>query len=255
MKSTQIQISCGERKNFKSEILKKFNISTNVIASSYQRSLTKKTLGLQKIMIDLFAEKNIINIGDYKLLEGVSWIHKSFDFEKYFAKDKDEQKVMILHVLNEAILQMCDKFELDKTPFINAYNKVVENNYKNQYVFNKLTLSKNRKHKAGIEINMTEQGAGINIIFTDKNEKILKRKEIFRTQPHYYFIYQVIYSGKWLDNNKYIASSKNKNVNFIASIDSDEIEIDIRPKEKKKEILEKLNSFSFFNSKNQKIEN
>ncbi len=144
-------------------------------------------------------------------------------------------------------MQKCGKFQLDKAPFSNAYDKVIENNYQNQFIFNKLTFSKNRKHKAGIEINMTEEGAAINIIFTDKNENVLTRREVFRTQPHYFFVYQVIHSGKWLDNDKYIVSSKNKSVNFIASINSNKIETDIRPKEKLKEIKEKLRELKIKN--------
>ncbi len=241
MKTTQIQISCGERKDFNIEIRKQFNIEAGITAFLYQRNITKKIKGLQKITIDLIKEKNITSIGNYKELEGVTWIFKSFDLKKYFGKTDKEQKIMILEILHNIILQMCEKFKIDKIPFVNAYEKVIENNYKNQYIFNRLTFSRNRKYKAGIEINMTKNGTKINILFTDKNENILKRNEIFKTFSHYYFVHQIIYSGKWLDNQKYIASSRNKNVNFIASINSLKTELKIKPKEKEKEILEKLN--------------
>ena len=244
MNKIQIQIGVSQRCNITTK-RKQFNSQANVMAFLYQRFITEKTKGLQKITLELFDTKKELNIGDFSKTISVCVIDRTFDFKNYFSKEKQEQKKMILFALHDSVLQMCKKFALDKTPFINAYDKVIENNYKNQYIFNKLTLSKNRKHKAGIEINMTEKGADINIIFTDKNETFIKRETIFRTQPHYFFVYQIIHSGRWIDNDKYIASSKNKNVNFIASIDSDNVEIDIQPKEKEKEILEKLNKLRF----------
>ncbi len=245
MNLIQIQISCGERSNFSSKICKTFNSQANPIAFLYQRFVEKRTVGLSKITVDLVNEKNTIHVGNYKELERVSWIHISFNYKKYFTKSSIEQRKMIIEVAHQAILQMCNKFNLDKTPFINAYNKVIENNYTNKYYLKKLTLSKNRQHKAGIEIDMTENGTDINIVFTDKNENVITRKSVFKTHSHFYFIYQLINSGKWVSNEKYMASSKKKNVNFIASINSNEIELDIKPKEKENEIMAKLNELRY----------
>ena len=224
--------------------LKKFNLFANIIASSYQHFFTTKISGLSKVAIDLYQHKIPLRICDYKQTDKVCVIFRTFDFTDFLKKDKSKRQREILEILQDSLIKMCEKFQLDKTPFINAKNKVIESNYKNQFLFNKLTLSKNRKHKAGIEINMTEAGAAINILFTDKNEKIITRKEVFRTQAHYYFVYQIVSSGKWLNNEQYIVSSKNKNVNFVASINSDEVRIDIQPKEKEAEIREKLNTLT-----------
>ncbi len=220
---------------------KKFNVFSNIMASLYQRFFTGNIRGLFKIAIDLYQHKIPMKICNYKENGGVCVIFRSFDFNNFIRKDKNSKQKEILEILQNSVIKMCEKFKIDKIPFVNAYEKVIENNYKNQYIFNRLTFSRNRKYKAGIEINMTKNGTKINILFTDKNENILKRNEIFKTFSHYYFVHQIIYSGKWLDNQKYIASSRNKNINFIASINSPKTELKIKPKEKEKEILEKLN--------------
>lgn len=244
MMNIQIQIGVSQRCKMNTRRLE-FNSQANAVSFLYQKFVNKRTLGLSKITVELFNKENILEIGNFRESIAVCLIDKSFDYKKYFTKSSIEQRKMIIEVAHQAILQMCNKFNLDKTPFINAYNKVIENNYTNKYYLKKLTLSKNRQHKAGIEIDMTENGTDINIVFTDKNENVITRKSVFKTHSHFYFIYQLINSGKWVSNEKYMASSKKKNVNFIASINSNEIELDIKPKEKENEIMAKLNELRY----------
>ena len=244
MNKIQIQVSVSQRDRSDAD-RKSFNINANIVAFMYQRHIGQRVKGLRKITLELFAEENVFFISDFQQTLSVCVIDISFNFKEYFEKNKREQTETILETLHASVLKMCEKFDLDKAPFATAYEKVIESNYTNRYITNRLTLSRNRKHKAGVEINMTEQGAEISVVFTDKEGNILQRREVFRTQPHYFFVYQVIYSGKWLDNNRYVASSKNKSVNFIADINSEELVIDLQPKEREKEIREKLEMVRF----------
>ena len=95
-------------------------------------------------------------------------------------------------------------------------------------------MNKIRKNKAAIEIDMTEAGASINVLFTDKNGTPAKRHEVFRTQPHYMFIQQVTKSGKWIDNERYAIFSPQGVVSWVASLNNNEVETIINSPNKEK---------------------
>ncbi len=83
---------------------------------------------------------------------------------------------------------------------------IKELNYINKFIHGKLTFSRNRKHKTGIEIEVNEKAATISVLFTDVNEKPLKKVDVLKTRPHFMYIYQVIQKGKWLSTSEYQVS-------------------------------------------------
>jgi len=219
-----------------------FNILCGVIAQTYSIYQYSKIEGLNKVFINLTDNPEIRDIVyDFKGFFGVCHIDRIFNFNKHFEKPLKLRKKEILDTLHHSILMMCDKFNFDKTPFDTAYQKVIENNFEYRNVMNKMASAKNRQHKAGIEVDLKEDGAQINVLFTNKNSQPVVRRELIKLKADYYFINQLINKGKWLDNERYMVSDKNEVANFIAQLNSDKVELQICPRNTTTEqVLERI---------------
>ncbi len=224
------------------EIQQKFNTETNVISSLFDYCFNKHIIGLVKIRIELSRKKNINNV--FPIRDKICHIEKTFDFDNYFAQNKLERRKIILETMYESIKDMCQKLNYDLEPFTIAYEKVKDLDYINKFVYKKLTFSRNRKNKAGIEIETNEDAATISVLFTDRNEKPMQKVEILKTLPHDMFIYRAVHKGKWISPNEYQVSDRSGQVNFIADL-LGESTIKYVPKnsaeEKLKEAVNELN--------------
>ena len=218
--------------------LKAFNLFANVISASYQVFLKFDIKEIKKIAIDLTNREIENEVG---IFEKTCLIFRRFNFKDYFAKPFTVRQMEILDTLQDSVMLMCDKYGFDKQPFTDAYKKVIEANFEHKVLFNKLSLAKDRRHRAAIEIDLQEDGARVYVLFTDKSCAELVRREVFRMKPNYYFINQLIHKGKWLDNKRYAVSDRNEIVNFVAQPDSENVELDIRPVNMShEEIMKKL---------------
>ncbi len=197
---------------------KRLNLDANTISSLFDRCLNRHYNGIYKIRIELSDEKKHYIFSEPSKISAFCHITKYFDFDNYFAQNKIERRKIILETLYDSIKDMCQKLSLDLNPFTKAYEKIKELNYINKLMFKKLTFSRNRKHKAGIEIETNEDAATISVPITDSNEKIVQKVEILKTIPHDMFIYSAIHKGKWISLNEYQVSDSSGQIKFIANL-------------------------------------
>ncbi len=223
---------------------KKFNIGANAISSLFDRCLNKQYKGLVKILIEL-TDKNIYYTFDKpSKVSPFCHIVQSFNFSYYFAQNKLERRKIILETLYDSIKKMCQQLNYDLEPFTKAYQKVKELNYINKYIHGKMIFAKNRKHKAGIEIEVNEDVATISTLFTDKNNKPLLKLGLLKTLPHYMFIYRIIHKGKWISTSEYQVSDRSGQINFVAKLSGDSTLI-LNPKNStEKELYNILNKYN-----------
>ncbi len=240
MKTTEIQIGANENCTFD---IKKFNTSTGIISASYQHYLQFENKFLKQISVDLYYREIDLDISKFENSKNAYAIVISrwLDWEQHFAKPVAAQKLEILDTLQDSMMLMCDKYGFDKIPFELAYQRVIEKNFEHRELLNKFTWAKDRQHRAAIEIDLQEDGARVNVLIINKQNIEIAKREVVRLKPHYYFIHQLIYKGKWLDNQKYIVSNKNEVVNFVVNLNSEKVELDIRSvKMSREEVLKKL---------------
>ena len=232
MRRIFIQIAIHREQSFD---IRPFNRMSGIIAATYELNLDFRHKGLHKITIDLNTG-NLEEMGawDYTDAEGVFVLFRHFDFNNHFEKNFNERKLEILDTLQDSMMIMCKRYNFDRQPFVDAYNAVIEKNLEHKELYNRLTLNKNRKNKAAIEINMNEAGASINVLFTDKNGTPTLRNEVFRTQPHYMFVQQIAKSGKWIDNEHYAIFSPQGVVSWVASLNNNTVETIINSPNKEK---------------------
>ncbi len=223
--NTEIEVVYSKRINHEMNIKAissvdnmKFNQEINSIVLFFGRLILHKLNDLDKIRIEFFETSGIFDIKAPIEISKICHIYKTFDFENYFAQNKLERRKIILETMYESIKDMCQKLNYDLEPFTIAYEKVKDLDYINKFVYKKLTFSRNRKNKAGIEIETNEDAATISVLFTDRNEKPMQKVEILKTLPHDMFIYRAIHKGKWISPNEYQVSDSSGQVNFIANL-------------------------------------
>ncbi len=100
-----------------------FNGSTQSVTIEYMRNFKAKINGIKKFVANLSTEREYIFSPPVKMFPIVT-ITKKFDFASYWSATENERKKTILETLQESVLDMCEKMELDKTPFEKAYQEV-----------------------------------------------------------------------------------------------------------------------------------
>ncbi|EFS04329.1 conserved hypothetical protein [Listeria seeligeri FSL S4-171] len=133
-----------------------------------------------------------------------------FDLNKFNDQTDLEKKQIILELLHLGAMKACHNLDLDKTSFIEAYAKVKELGYQNNYYYQKPKASPNRKQKAQIYIEHGLYKADIYIVIFNKEKQIKKKELIISDLPNPAVFSQHLGKIKWLDNNHLILEHKQR---------------------------------------------
>jgi len=98
-----------------------FNMSTHEVSINYEKTLNLHIPNIEKMKIKLSEDRGYIFTPPSEMFPFVI-ISKNFD--SYWTATETERKKTILETLQESVLDMCQKLELDKTPFEKAYQAV-----------------------------------------------------------------------------------------------------------------------------------
>ncbi len=246
-----IETGCAYNVKFTMDLVREFNGSAYPVTDLYYRCLGMKIKGLVKYRIDLHDEPNIFKVHLPDNYTKIAHYHTTFDFAHYFAQPKPERRKIILETLHEAVVALCEKAGYDLAPFTAAYQKVKELNYENRHNLSKPKASPNRQNKATIQVEVTEEAATISVEFQTPATKGEQENEcqqhplgrgaivqIARTKPHFFFIQQLVHSGKWTDNEKFTVSNKSAEINFVISLKNNTVNVHFEPKTKTVEQLQ-----------------
>ncbi len=100
-----------------------FNRSTHQVTDLYAKALNLSVKGINKISIELSETKEFTFTPPSKMFPFVL-INKKFDFDTYWSLNEQDRKLRILEILQESVVEMCSKLNLDVSPFELAYQKV-----------------------------------------------------------------------------------------------------------------------------------
>src|SRR5690606_15769545 len=114
-----------------------------------------KITGVRKIAITLTLEKdkNLI-LEPIKGFSPVVNITKTFDFRLFNTLADEEQNENLLSVIEHCLRDAAEKFGWTEKPFREIASIVRELGFKHSYLEWKLKSSKDKKHKAGVQVNM-----------------------------------------------------------------------------------------------------
>ncbi|TAJ11911.1 hypothetical protein DMA11_14925 [Marinilabiliaceae bacterium JC017] len=217
----------------KGEEAKAFTVKQNVVSDLYVTYLDNyKPPKTSRISVELSHEDHIRGYFGSILL-----VNAQFNKLKYWNLNEDEKNLLILNTIHRISIQCAKKYGWNIEVFNSAYEKIIEKNF----VFEIETLkktSKDRKNKASILVEKNEKIAAISAVFYDKNEEKEKTIKLIDTFQWAGFHIPIIRKFKWFDKEYFGLNLYYGELVIKASILSNEVIIEVNPKQSTKEEIE-----------------
>jgi hypothetical protein len=178
---------------------KKWGTSTNFLAILYFACLPRvETSGISKVIIQankILPAKKLENMVD------VLQLNKLFDFEAYFAADKETKKRIALEFLQDGLLEVATIRGWNTNPFHEAYKAVLAKNFVNYCSWTKPVTSPDRKYKAEVWCNYDSDKAEIFISIYHRKELVSKTL-VTTVEPGDVWIRRATAKLEWISVNK-----------------------------------------------------
>ncbi len=217
----------------RSEYSRKFTLKQNMVSDLYIQYLGGyKPPKTSRVSVELCESDCIIGY-----FGSILSVNVKFDKDHYWTLNDNEQKKEILDTVHRVAMLCSEKYEWDKKVFLNAYEQVLKSNFKYEFE-GKIKNSRDRNHKAAIQIKKDESATHISVVFYDKSNKQIKNVELFKTYQHEIFYGSIIKKNKWFNNREFGVYNSDEEIIIKASLDNDKSEVIIEPKIHKKEHLE-----------------
>lgn len=201
---------------------KVFREKSRIIEDIINRNLALRKVkisGVKKMTITLTLEKDRDFImAPIKGFSPVINITKTFDFNLFNSSTSEKQNEIILSVIDASVNEAARKFGWHKKPLEEIINTVRELDFKHSYLEWKLKLSKDRKYKAGIQVDMLPEGATISIVFYSYDDLLIRTVSLIDLRPDRYFVTALMGECKWISNTEFELVDKKKEIHFKASL-------------------------------------
>ncbi|UII33637.1 hypothetical protein LVD17_07365 [Fulvivirga ulvae] len=189
----------------------KFNRGTLCVQDLYYRNLTPiKTNKIHKISIHLYdSDIDVERLNEFNVRMNKSFslidiikINHYFDFDQYFNQPIEIQKRIILDLLYEDSINVCEAENWDSTNFKLAYEACLEQDLKNAFYDKEKAWNRNRSMYVNLKVIFeTDILRGIVEVYR-KDGSLVLEKELFAVEPmqiqHPFFA-----KVKWLSRNKF----------------------------------------------------
>lgn len=173
-----------------------FRKQTRCISALYGRTLVKyKTQECWKVLIrcvEETGESKISTVG------GVCEVRVDFNMKNFFSANEYEKKKYALEVLKKGIDIVVKEKQWDKSVFDDAYNKVIELDYVNNWVWKKSLKSPTKEYIAEVFCEHNVESFDISLIIKLPNGNEVKRVKIISETPHEFVYSNHLGQLKWL---------------------------------------------------------
>ena len=132
-----------------------------------------------------------------------------------FAKLSDyDKKKMSLELLMTGVRHAAYSQNWDIAPFENTYLKILDAEYKNEWIWKKSVKSPNKQAIAYVLLQHEVKCIDIYIVISDKKGNEVFRKKIMTEVPDEWIYAQHLGEIKWIDDNKVALINKNNDNNW-----------------------------------------
>lgn len=199
----------GTKEDYEASWKKKriqFRDEIRCIASLFEQNFQKyKTDDSWKVLVNCL---NTVEDNDVKCVGGVTEVGVDFKIDYYFGLISLEKKKLILSALKRGIDIIVDKKGWDKTPFEEAYQKVIDCNYENHWIWQKPKKSPDRKHIAEVYCEHDIDKFQANIIIKNKTGEVIKSKKIIEERSNEWAFHKYFGQLKWITSKEVALISK-----------------------------------------------
>lgn len=215
------------------EAAKKFTLKQNVVSDLYVQYLNGfKPPKTSRISVEL-TDKNQIR----GYFGSILTVDAQFDKDNFWKLSDKKQNEAILETVHHVALLCADKYEWDKKVFNEAYRKVLQTDFKYK-IEGKKKSSRDRTHKAAVQIEKDETCTTISAVFYDQSDNKLKTVELLRSFQHIMFYGGIVKDYKWFSNSEFGLFALNEELIIRASLDEVDSKIIINPIDTSKEEIE-----------------
>ncbi len=236
-----VEIVCYYRSTISSDNKKEFNLMANLIVSFYNEHIKRiRIKGLRKIRIDLSTNKEDSHFMPYFTGQPVCSLVNSYNFDNYFNKSTTiEKRHEILMQIRINVDIVCDKLNLDKEPFENAYKLVLARLSEDLLLEKKINIieSKDKKFKAGIKVVLQTESLSLSVFFYNTNGDFEKEIEVIKILPNFYFLKLLLGQFTWLNEHEVQISNETSEIIFTISHSTGKVDVSINPNESSEDKL------------------
>jgi hypothetical protein len=181
------------------DIIALFNKQTRYIVSLYCRFFQKyKTEDCKMIIINLMKQ-----ITDTRIIncDGMYEIQIQYDYNDFFKLSENNKKKKILDLLKEGIDKIIKEKQWDRNAFDEAYKKVIEVDYVNEWYYKKALRSPTKEYKAAVFCEHKKDVFDITIIIMNKKGEEIKRKKVLSLPPREVVFDYYLGKLKWISDD------------------------------------------------------
>ncbi|PEY99127.1 hypothetical protein CN326_23440 [Bacillus sp. AFS018417] len=194
----------------------KFRDEVRCVAELYLYHLGKyKTIETKKLMINCVEKivgPQILNV------DGFTDVQVVFEIENYFSLSNYEKKRLILEKIREGVSLVVKKFNWDYSIFEQAYNKVIEEDYQNQYIW-KQKVSPKRKYIGEVFCQHDIEEFSIYMVIKDYNDKKeIKRVFLQSDRPNEFAFVKHLGKLEWLSQDEIVLINKSGKNQWVVKI-------------------------------------
>lgn len=185
--------------NWKVPIRRRFLLETNCIVSMFLRLLGRyKNRDCKKIVVDCV--NKLTNKGGTEI--GICLIEQIVDYNRFFLLDDKEKKRFTLNVIKQTISKIAQEKGWDKSSFEEVYNKIIEQDYKNYWIWGKKIKSPSKLYSAEVYLEHEVKNIEIYIIIRNKQGDLIKKQLVITELPDEYAYVKHLGKIIWLSDNE-----------------------------------------------------
>lgn len=137
--------------------------------------------------------------------------YDSFDFDYYHGLKDREKKTHLLDTLGASLLRVCELMGWDTEPFIQARQKVIDDNFDNSYEVSK-KHNRSRSFVAILKASHTEKDFILSVVVNDKRGHKILERQLFSVEPDEFTFKSLVGTIKWSANDVLVYCAKDKTV-------------------------------------------
>jgi hypothetical protein len=187
---------------------RKFTLFNRCVCAHFERHFQPiETDGIYRVVIKLSEHDD--RTGTTELSSSVLKYYRYFNFVVFNDLDEVSQKKILLDMLYESLIDLCDLYNWPKDNFKLAYEGVVNDRFLNSYSLKK-KVSKNKKLNAELVCNHGSSSFDCFVKVTDGFGREVFVKHLFSEEPDEFLFNGRIGDLKWLSNQTLVYRNRDK---------------------------------------------
>jgi len=188
-----------------------FRNETSCITAAYEAHFKRfkpekfKTENFREIEVSCTTEvkgKDIVRI-----YNNTAYVDLYFDESNYFQASNRKKKELALEILQAGVTKVAKQFYWELDPFIYAYEKIKEHDYRYVFTYGKRKHSPNRKFIAEIVCEHDIDFFDIYIMIRDKSGTKIKMEKVRSEENERILVLKPIGQIKWIANDSVILTN------------------------------------------------